>query len=650
MAERSKLVRMRITNIGCVGTEGLEVALDNVLCIVGPNNTGKSTVLRAYELAVGSQTFKENDYNLRGSGEPASVELWVHIPEGMANIAEIWKEIDGNLRLVRSKWEWCKSTEWKKIRQTWDPEKEVYAPDGKASGLDTVFNKRLPEPLRIGTLDDPEQEHTRLLKLILQPISDRLKVCLDDTNSELCKALNTFNELAKAPIAEEAAILDSLKQNLNRSHKQIFPDLEIDFEISMGSFDIDPLDRLSKNSQVTFREWATDIDWKQQGTGAQRALFWTMMQVRSGMQALANAADNQTKTISAKEKEITKLQNEADKAKKEDTKKKKLETIQEVQESLAKLRDTSPEKILKEESSEFSLPGHVLLIDEPEVALHPGAIRAASRQLYGLGEDPAWQVMITTHSTAFIDPLQDHTTVVRLARTEANPTPRTYRADEVNFTEDEKTKLKMLNKFDQGLSEMFFGQHPLLVEGDTEFAVFEWIMNNNEDIFPYSSRPTIVRARGKSTLALLVRMLSHFKVPFSILHDTDNPKRMDGKNNGAWTVNSTIYSAIKEARKQDVRVVHRVSLPNFENHHLPVEVNEDEYIVDTPSKEKPWNMLEKVRASDEAIRSVMALLQDLLRDGSAQEPFEVSFDKILDAKLKMWAQKNAPKDKRYWFD
>ena len=51
MLDRSRLVRLKITNIGCVGPEGLVIELDDILCLVGPNNTGKSTVLRAYELA-----------------------------------------------------------------------------------------------------------------------------------------------------------------------------------------------------------------------------------------------------------------------------------------------------------------------------------------------------------------------------------------------------------------------------------------------------------------------------------------------------------------------------------------------------------------------------------------------------------------------
>ena len=54
---RSKLVRMFVRNIGCIGPDGISAALDDVVCIVGRNNSGKSTLLRAYELAQGSEKF-----------------------------------------------------------------------------------------------------------------------------------------------------------------------------------------------------------------------------------------------------------------------------------------------------------------------------------------------------------------------------------------------------------------------------------------------------------------------------------------------------------------------------------------------------------------------------------------------------------------
>ncbi|MFC1833723.1 AAA family ATPase, partial [Thermodesulfobacteriota bacterium] len=547
MPDRSRLVRLRIVNIGCIGPEGLTVELDDIVCLVGANNCGKSRVLRAYELALGSVTFSpDRDLCKRAGKDPAaSAELWVHIPEGMANIAEDWKsEEDGKL-LVRSKWTWSEKTSWKPHRETWNPKDGDYSTDSKASGLDPVFQSRLPKPFRIGTLEDPDEEHKKLLTLIVQPVADRLKESLDDGDSALSKALADLKVAAHDPVEEMSKTLDSLREGLNRSHSAIFPDLQIDFQIALADPDFDPMRLLLKESGIRFREWAGEIDWASQGTGSQRALFWTMLQVRSGLDSLTGIARETEKNIGSLEKEITKLEKEAASVKKEETKLAKEELIKEKQAELEALRSKAPEQVLEERGSELALPGYMLLIDEPEVALHPNAIRSACSYLYGLSEDPMWQVMISTHSPQFIDPLRDHTTIIRLDRAESNPSPRTYRSDTANFSDVEKDDLKMLNRFDTGLAEMFFGQYPVLVEGDTEFAAFQHIMENDHGSFPHHNRPVIVRARGKYTLAMLIRMLRHFKVNFAILHDSDSPLRRDGKRNSAWTANGD-FKVVKD--------------------------------------------------------------------------------------------------------
>jgi len=249
MPDRSKLVKMKIVNLGCIGPEGLTVELDNLLCIVGPNNTGKSSVLRAYEIAIGSDEFsKEQDLCKRASGQPTIVEIWVHIPEGTANIAEKWKVKENGLLLVRSKWVWSEEGNWKRQRYTWDPEVNNYAEDDKASGLDTVFSSRLPKPFRIGTLEDPQQEHKKLLTLILQPVADVLKNLLADEQSELSKTLKSCTNLLKQPIAEEKKKLETIKTNINNSHSKIFPNLTVDFDIDIGEIEINPLAELIRNS------------------------------------------------------------------------------------------------------------------------------------------------------------------------------------------------------------------------------------------------------------------------------------------------------------------------------------------------------------------------------------------------------------------
>ena len=646
MSNKSKLVKMEIYNLGCIGPEGLSVDLDDMLCLVGPNNTGKSTVLRAYELAVGNKALSEEDKCKRSTVEDnPTVILYVHIPPGMPNIDENWKFTENGYHLVKSKWEWDSSG--KSNRQTYKPEIKDFSEEDKASGLDTVFSSRLPVPFRIGALEDPQEEHKQLLKLILQPISERLQRIMEDDGSDLSIALSKISELAKIPVLKEKSNLDKLKDGINKSHNEIFPNLKIDFDIDIGDIEIDPIKLLLANSNLKFTEWSSDINWDRQGTGSQRALFWAMMQVRSELKTIDDLKKSSEKEIASIENEIKKLKKQAESVKKEETKILKLEKIEELEKKNDELKKADSKEIIELQRSELKLPGYMLLIDEPEVALHPNAIRAASGYLYNLSKDDSWQVMLTTHSPAFINPLEDHTTIVRLDRDQKNPTPKTFRADSVQFSPEEKESLKLLNRFDLNLSEMFFGQHPIIVEGDTEFAAFEYIMNNNHEEFKIHKRPIIIRAHGKYTIVLIIKILSHFKVDFAVLHDSDFPLRKDGNVNSAWSGNTQIFKAIQDARnKNGLKVIHRVSVPYFELAHIEPGVNSEGLIIDPNSKDKPWNMISEIKKNKDSQTSLKRILTELISLESDPNPYGEDIEKSLDEILKEWANKRGIKDYR----
>lgn len=643
---RSKLLSITVGNIGCISNEGLTVSLDNILCLVGENNTGKSTILRAYELAVGTQSYShERDYCKRSSEENAFIEIAVHIPEGTANIAEKWKVKKGEYLIVKSKWEWDKNGS--KTRKTYDPEIDDYSEDGNAAGLDNVFNSRLPVPFRIGALENPQAELKNLLKLIVDPIAESLKLKLEDKESEISKALNIFTAQAKKPVEESKETIEKINRQMTNSHNKIFPNLSIDLNIGMADLKVDPLDALIKGSRLNIKEFEDNVDWDQQGTGSQRALFWSLLQVRSRLQAIKNFKVDHERNIKQLEKEIKKLEGERDKVKTDAKKVEKDLLIQEKTNTLQLLKDVQPEKAIDEKGDDIALPGYMLLIDEPEIALHPNGIRAASKYLYELANDSSWQIMLTTHSPLFINPFEDHTTIVRLSRHEGNPNPKTYRSDEISFTDDEIENLKLLNNFDQNLSEMFFGQYPLIVEGDTEFASFEAVMQGNTDKYPINYKPIIIRARGKFTIIPLIKMLTHFKVNHSVLHDSDYPINKAGNANNVWSCNQDIYNEIINARKQDVKVIHRVSISTFEVHHDQIALDENGLFLSPTSKDKPWLMYKKIKKNNEVRKTVESTLDDLINTNNQEEPFNKEFSAGLKEAFIKWVQDNGIKDPRF---
>lgn len=626
MTERSHLVRMHIKNMGCIGNDGLTVELDDIVCLVGSNNAGKTTVLRAYEMAVRLEELKSDDFNVNANGQPASVELWIHIPQTAANVDEKWKEANDGLLLVRSKWEWSVAG-GKPVRTTWDPIIGDYADDGKASGLDTVFNSRLPKPFRIGSLDDPNEEHKKLITLVLEPVINRYKTLMQDENSELRRKIVELQTEAEKPVAEFKDQLEHIQAQVNSSYKQVFNAAEVKLTVSLGDVGFDPQKSLASASRVDIAEKNGQTRWDKQGTGSQRALFWSMLQVRSELNRLSEMR-KQTEKDKA---DLTKLEQKATKSKADETK-------------LAKLK----EKITEQESvgdenlgTDSFLPGYMLLIDEPETALHPSAVRAAKEHLYSLAAEAGWQVMLSTHHPAFIDPLKDHTTIVRLHRAEAHLPPNIYRSETMQFEGDDVENLKALLAFDVSVSEMFFGKKVLIVEGDTEFAAFNEVMLSNASDYPIDERPLIIRARGKATISTLVKMLSHFKINFSVLHDIDSPRTKDGnKVNSAYSVNYRIATAVQAARDGGRSVVYRCSCPNFEQHHG----------MSLPSKDKPYEAWKTVRQNEGVRNSVRAILDSLISQNPDKNANDTDDGMHYEFLIKTWIQTNKIESPAYAFN
>jgi hypothetical protein len=194
---------------------------------------------------------------------------------------------------------------------------------------------------------------------------------------------------------------------------------------------------------------------------------------------------------------------------------------------------------------------------------------------------------------------------------------------------------------------MFFGQLPVLIEGDTEYAAFELLMNKYPDQFPISRKPVLVRARGKHTMLLIMRILSEFRISFAVLHDADTPLHRNGSRSGSWTANTEIYDAIRAIRVQGVRVVHRISVPGFEYAHLPLQYDKNGELLEISSKDKPWRTVKAIQQDQKAEASILAALTDLTSSESEESLYGDDFEKTLLHEVQKWASEHCPKDPRF---
>lgn len=649
-ANRSKLVRIFVRNIGCIGDEGVEIRLDNVVCLVGKNNAGKSTILRAYELAKGSVQFDEKtDRCLHAPlDKPSEVLLEVHIPNGIGNVDSRWKEAKDGLLIVKSRWQWGPN-KYQKIRTTWDPfggadGKGGWAEDGKAGGAGPVFNSRLPRPLRIGSLDDAAKTEEMLLTLALSPLLAGLEKERIDPTSALSLALAGVTTRVKSLSGVHEEHFNGISGRVAQGFKRVFPRLDVKLNVAASPIVPKLADLLKSGSSLTVQDGTTQTSLHQQGTGTRRALFWSMLQVHNEF-----SRDNEVRQEYRKrlEKDLDAAKGKHKKESDKGPGKSKEADLQTYEKLIAEL--TSRVKAhdengnIPDSEDDPAFPGYLLLIDEPENALHPMAARAAQRHLYELAKLPDWQVIMTTHSPHFVNPFEDHTTIVRLERESADDdapmAPKTYRSDEIEFEfqEDDKKRLQALQHIDPSFSEVFFGSYPVLVEGDTEHAAFmSSIIERGHGLM---DEVTVIRARGKAILVPLIKVMTHFKINFGIVHDVDPPYKSNGHHNGMWTENGKIRAAVLKAREAGLTVRHRVSVPDFERFLG----GEEE------SKDKPLNTYLTVAKNDAMALRVQTLMTDL-QDSAQHEPFHdgaLGVDDYLTwlgTKIKDWADANGQAD------
>lgn len=644
-ANRSKLVRMTVRNIGCIGNEGLTIDLDNIVCLVGRNNSGKSTILRAYELARGSIAFERSrDRHQHAVDEqPSEIELEVHIPEGIGNVDVRWKHPRDGLLIVKSRWQWA-APDFSKVRETWDPkagpdEAGQWA-DDKAGGADAVFSSRLPRPLRIGSLEDIGKTEGNLLTLALAPLLATLEKARGDAESALFKSITSVSTEIEMLSGNHKEHFNTVSARVTSGFQKVFPKLDVKLEFGAAPLVPNIADLVRSGSGLKIKDGKTDSSLGQQGTGARRALFWAMLQVHNELTRDKEIREEYRKRLVG---DLAELEKQKKPKKGKEQAADQLAALEaEIGAVKVKLLAHDEGGAIPASTDDPALPGYLLLIDEPENALHPMAARAAQRHLYKLAESPDWQVIMTTHSPYFINPFEDHTTIVRLERSaddEAGSiTPRTYRSDDITFEGDDKARLQALQHIDPSFAEVFFGSYPILVEGDTEHAAFIAAIVEKED--ELLDRVTVVRARGKAILLPLIKVLTHFKINFGVVHDCDPPFKKNGDKNGMWSENSKIRNAVITARERGLEARHRVSIPDFERF-----LGGDE-----ESKDKPLNAYMRVTAEAELRAKVHVLLDDLMR--SAQyDPFDaevlkegIEYMDILMKRVCEWAAVNGLSD------
>lgn len=161
-----------------------------------------------------------------------------------------------------------------------------------------------------------------------------------------------------------------------------------------------------------------------------------------------------------------------------------------------------------------------LIIEEPEIYLHPQAQRYFYRLLREMADQGQCQIIYTTHSPIFADVSQFES--IRLVRRGPQQHCRVSYVPAEQQTKLGKARaaFKLSGKFDTSRNEVLFAQRALLVEGYGD-RIAALLLADKLGCDPDAEGITIVDCGGKSGIELVLGVCQSLGIACAVLHDED---------------------------------------------------------------------------------------------------------------------------------
>ncbi|WP_447973910.1 ATP-dependent nuclease [Nitrospira sp. Kam-Ns4a] len=160
-----------------------------------------------------------------------------------------------------------------------------------------------------------------------------------------------------------------------------------------------------------------------------------------------------------------------------------------------------------------------IVIEEPEMYLHPQAQRYFYGLLCEMAEKKQCQVIYSTHSPIFAD--VNRFEALRVVRRSGGPTSVAYVQDQQRAAlETARDNFKLGNRFDAARNEVLFASRALLVEGFGD-RIAALMLAEKLGIDPDAEGLAVVDCGGKAGIELVARVCRALEIPFVVLHDAD---------------------------------------------------------------------------------------------------------------------------------
>ncbi|HAT8967361.1 TPA: AAA family ATPase, partial [Legionella pneumophila subsp. pneumophila] len=187
---RPRLHKIIIKNFRSIGQNPIEIELDDIVVLVGPNNAGKSSILRAYEIVMshgskeGKLSIDDFPNGIVDQGFLPTIELQTIIFENKPG-ARWLNDLGNSEYLIRELWVWD-SPGKDPIRKGFDVEQNNWSSE-VPWGAPNVANANRPIPHRIDAFATPEDHAIELADLVTSILKEKIsahKTKPDQTQSD----------------------------------------------------------------------------------------------------------------------------------------------------------------------------------------------------------------------------------------------------------------------------------------------------------------------------------------------------------------------------------------------------------------------------------------------------------------------------------
>lgn len=275
-----KLVELRIKNFrGLGGDENVINFRDsNIIFLIGQNNVGKSSFLKAYSFFTDSrqkaslQDFFNHDLNIpieiEGdfileeqdnenedfSSEPNWVSNWVQVDSQIITVKKVWNEVEKSFKKYTKK----PNGEWQ---------------INGFGGLDTLFQKYTPTPILVNALDTEKDLEDRVNKLIETEYLKKLHIEFSNQYSTVLNSIKLLQECISS-----ASGVTTYNSRINTYFKQIFPNLTLEIS-SKGDDEIDVIKAFKTNHSINIKKNGVDRKelFSSHGHGVIRQAFFNFL-------------------------------------------------------------------------------------------------------------------------------------------------------------------------------------------------------------------------------------------------------------------------------------------------------------------------------------------------------------------------------------